>query len=787
MSNISKKFMKTGTLVICIIQLVFWSAFPLSGQSSQPFESKILEKQGDLSAQMVDGISTFLDRKTQQNALARDALWNRNFSTPELFDESVKSLREHLALRCGVTDVRVTPEIQVFTNSLLEPLLIETTKISIHAVKWAVLEGLWAEGLLVKPKGPVKARVVLLPDADVIPEVLAGMTQPASLGFGAAQTLAAQGCEVLIPTLVNRQDTYSGNPSINRFTNQPHREWIYRQAYEVGRHIIGYELQKIFAAVDWMNTRDQSGGNIPIGVAGHGEGGLLALYASAIDTRIASTLVSGYFNTREHLWEEPIYRNVFGLLQYFGDAELAVMSWPRTLVIEQSQSIEVSGPPGATENRRGAAPGRIITPNTAEVEVEIAKVRQMLPEDQSHLHWVHQQNGEPQMPFSQASMALFAKGLKLNSSNQSTSISEIQTPDFWVDAKSRQQRTVKDIEHHVQQVLHDCEQTRNQQFWDPLKVETSSHQQLKSNFRQQFGNQIGMLPAPSVPFNPRSRILQETERWTRYEIMLDVWPDVYAWGILVVPKNLKQGEKRPVVVCQHGLEGLPIDMVSNDPEFKKYPIYQGLATKLAERGYVTFAPHNPYRGEDKFRVLQRKANPLGLSLFSIIVGQHQRIVDWLGSLSFVNPDKIGFYGLSYGGKTAMRVPALVEGYSLSICSADFNEWVKKNAATDFRASYMFTGEYEMPEWDLGHTFNYAEMAGLIAPRPFMVERGHHDGVGIDEWVAYEFAKVRRHYNLIGLPDNCRIEYFNGVHRINGVGTVDFLDQHLWKTVGASED
>ena len=64
---------------------------------------------------------------------------------------------------------------------------------------------------------------------------------------------------------------------------------------------------------------------------------------------------------------------------------------------------------------------------------------------------------------------------------------------------------------------------------------------------------------------------------------------------------------------------------------------------------------------------------------------------------------------------------------------------------------MFTGEYEMSEFDLGNTFNYAEMAALIAPRPFMVERGHDDGVGIDEWVAYEYAKVRRLYARLKLP------------------------------------
>ena len=94
------------------------------------------------------------------------------------------------------------------------------------------------------------------------------------------------------------------------------------------------------------------------------------------------------------------------------------------------------------------------------------------------------------------------------------------------------------------------------------------------------------------------------------------------------------------------------------------------AARLAERGFVVFAPHNPYRGGDKFRVLQRKANPLGLSLFSVIIAQHEQILNWLSELPFVDSQRIGFYGLSYGGKTAMRVPALLDRYCLSICSAD---------------------------------------------------------------------------------------------------------------------
>jgi cephalosporin-C deacetylase-like acetyl esterase len=257
---------------------------------------------------------------------------------------------------------------------------------------------------------------------------------------------------------------------------------------------------------------------------------------------------------------------------------------------------------------------------------------------------------------------------------------------------------------------------------------------------------------------------------------MDVFPDVIAYGILLLPKDIKEGEKRPVVVCQHGLEGRPRDVA--DPKVKN-PAYNQYAVRLAERGFITFAPQNLYIFEDRFRTLQRKANALGKTLFSVIVPQHQQITSWLKTLPQVDPARIAFYGLSYGGKSAMRIPPLVKDYCLSICSADFNEWVWKNASSRSPYSYLWSGEYEIFEFDLGSTFNYAEMAALIAPRPFMVERGHFDTVAPDETVAYEFAKVYHLYNArLGIGDRCAIEFFIGPHTINGKGTFRFLEKHL---------
>ena len=102
---------------------------------------------------------------------------------------------------------------------------------------------------------------------------------------------------MLVPLLIDRQNTWSGDDTIG-YTNQTHREVVFRMAYELGRHIVGYEVQKVLAAVDWF-TRGSPGQRIA--VVGCGEGGLIALYSAAAGVRIDAVLVSGYFDARENL------------------------------------------------------------------------------------------------------------------------------------------------------------------------------------------------------------------------------------------------------------------------------------------------------------------------------------------------------------------------------------------------------------------------------------------------------------------------------------------------------
>ncbi len=729
--------------------------------------------EGDLAAQMVEDLDNYVTRATEITAEKRETLWHQDYSSHTAYTESVEPNRHRFRKQIGCLDERLPNDTLSYVSSTNTPAHIaKGENYTVSRVRWNVFDEIEGEGLLLEPKDnvPVVAQVITLPDADWTPEMVAGITDelPSSAQF--ARHLASAGCRVVVPLLINREDTYSGNPKIGAFTNQPHREFVYRMAYQLGRHIIGYEVQKVLSLVDWLSSFDE-----PIGVMGYGEGGLIAFYSAAVDERIQATVVSGYFQSRQDVWREPIYRNVWGLLHEFGDAEIASLIAPRPLIVEASRGPEVAGPPPARDGRGGAAPGQLVSPPIESVEVEFNRAQHVFKElsceDNLYLTCP-----EDRLPGSAETLTFFLTSLGIENTHIDKDQPLMQETTEPFDYEARQHRQFMQLVNLTQRFLREAATRRQQFFWQ--KTDTSSltkWEETCADAKTYFWDEvIGRCPAPDVTANPRTRLIYDEPKWKGYEVVLDVWKDVFAYGILLLPNDLEPEEQRPVVVCQHGLEGRPQDTAN--PNIKS--VYHSYAAQLADRGFITYAPQNPYIGQDAFRVIQRKANPIKWSLFSLIVRQHERTLDWLAELPHVDEDRIGFYGLSYGGKTAMRVPALLERYACSICSADFNEWIVKNAVFDSRYSYMFTGEYEMPEFDLGNTFNYSEMAGLIAPRPFMVERGHDDGVAPDEWVAHEFATVRCLYVCLGIPEKTEIEFFNGGHQINSDGTFQFLHQHL---------
>lgn len=758
-----------GALLVLMFHVAAFAAAELPG-------TQVLEwAEEDLSVRMMEGAHVFVERKITDEATKRAGLWAREVASAGTDASFAAKKRERLRTIIGAVDPRLPPAMERYGEGAMPGLVAETTMFRMWQVRWPVLEGVWGVGLHVEPKEAAAASAVVVPDASETPEQV--------LEREGVRRLADAGVELVIPVTVSRAKLVTEDAQLKR-SDQTYREWIYRQAYHMGRHVIGYEVQVVQAAVDWLRARQ--GGAAKVGVAGYGEGGLVAFYTAAIDERIAAALVSGYFGPREKIWAEPIYRNVWGLLREFGDAEIAGLVRPRTLLIEHCAAPEVTG-----------HKGEVRTPELASVQAELGRV--LSSAGGAKLELFAGAGGARDEPYAPA--AVLALGLALGARERlavSSATERLSDRRAGFDANERHTRFVREVEAHVQTLVRRAEAVREKNFLLAVMPELGesrwstgrrhpTHAPEKfvrgaAAFRERFQVEaMGRFDEPLLPPNARSRKIAESAAWTAYDVVLDVFPELFAWGMLVVPKDLKPGERRPVVVCQHGRNGLPRELLDKEPSG-----YNRAAAVLAERGFVTFAPHNLYRGEDRYRWLNRKANTVQATLFSFIIPQHEQILRWLGTQPFVDPKRIGFYGLSYGGETAMRVPTVLEGYALAICSGDFNQWTRKVASTEEPFSFMRTIEWEMPYWNLGHTFDYAEMAYLMVPRPFMVERGHHDRVGRDQWVAYEFAKVRWLYAQLGLAERAEIEFFQGGHAMNLEGAARFLHRHLdWPERGVN--
>lgn len=754
-------------MIRCLLfQAAVWStllALPTPGKAQDdrlPNTGAFPWKEDDVSTHLMDGAHQFADTQIARAIQRREEQASKGSTK-----EALTAMRKRLQHLIGLVDERVPPvAFEKFGTGSQPGLVTETKDFRIWQVRWPVLPSYWAEGLLVEPTGAsASAAWIALPDADETPEDVLGLGNAAPAHHQHVMQLARAGVTILVPASINRKEYVVGqgnNPP--KPVGQSHREWLHRQSFHMGRHILGYEVQAVLAATDILLKSNSSQ---KVLCSGYGEGGFVALLAAAADERLQGSLISGYFGQKVPSWEQPLYRNIQSFERDLGVSSLIRLQQGRPLIIHA-----VNGPEYSDTKGNLAA------------SVQRPEIERLLRSLSEETRATCQVIDAPQVRGKDIA--------RLIDSLPETAPELLQDLRPGFNSAERHLRVFKGIEAHVQQLIRDADALRDEKF--AYKAEPGlrrgswstqrSHPTLDptrfieaSNARRDTFSREGMgeFDAELLPLNPRSRKIIENDQWTAWDVVLDVYPDLSAWGVLILPKSIKAGEKRPVVVVQHGRNGLPRDWVDAGK-----PAYSNAGAELAQRGFVVFSPHNIYRGEDRYRWLNRKANAAGASLFSFIIPSHRQILNWLKTLPQVDPQRIAFYGLSYGGESAMRIPAVLQDYSAVICSGDFNQWTRKVAATDYPGSFMYSTEWEMPYWNLGQNFDYAEMSYLIFPRPFMVERGHHDLVAPDVWVAHEYAKVRYLYAQFGMADRTEIEFFQGGHSINDQNTFRFLHRHL---------
>ena len=367
-----------------------------------------------------------------------------------------------------------------------------------------------------------------------------------------------------------------------------------------------------------------------IGVCGHAEGGLVAFYAAAVDPRIDAALVSGYFDCAPA-----------GLVR----ADLSQRVGPAARVRRRGDRVARSAArsghraqPRARDDRPQGRSGARRSSRACRAEVQRIESGSLFRRPTS----VHGDDGMRVGPFSDEAVAAFARHLGVGQLARCPTKRCRRTRASRSIRARGMQRLFKEMEGHVQRLIARSDQVRDKFFLHQVMPELadgrwSTQPRHPDASADKFIAGAKRLPrtVPRRRHGPLRRAAAAVQRAhaqgrrdgevDRLRRRAGCLPGVVRVGRAGGAEGSEAGRARPVVVCQHGRNGVPRDTLDANK-----PAYNNFAAALAERGFITFAPHNLYRGEDRYRWLGRKANTVKATLFSFIIAQHDQILRWLG-------------------------------------------------------------------------------------------------------------------------------------------------------------
>ena len=718
------------------------------GNADELFGTDPLTEKDDLAAKMLRGIDSYLTKELKQGPSKKPA------SRARWLRETLGVPRQNLHNR------------ERLLGGFQSPVKIAETDIyDVFAVRWPVVDGVEGEGLLLEPKLRACGQVVAIPDADQLPEDIVGLTKNLPTEMQFARILGEMQVRVIVPALIGNDPNRMSRVSPDR---QGDRNFLQRLALPAGATLIGYEVARVIEAAHYLAVKSP----LPVGLIGYGEGAVVALYSAALDLAFSTVVCIGYAGPTAEMWREPFSRHVWAIRRELGLAGL----WD--LIGRIPFCIGYEGPkmlgliPKNKENPK-LRPGELVFEDLFKDEWDEYITKAFL--GGVNLDWETINFSRPDGM--KKSLMFLIQRLNLPTPLIFPErLSELRVKADQDYSAGRHDQLLKEVMRHLEARGREGEGLRSLQFTKLVhrtrKDYIAAIEPLRKNF---YEESIGRLPEAAGEYHAKSRQVIETPKWTAYEVKVDMFGDLFASGILLMPKGIKPREKRPVIVCPHDKGQSPSDVclrttASPDP----------YGARLADLGYIVFAPLGPTTdaGGVAFQMLYRKAHPMKLTLFSFIIRQHERILEWLPLIPQVDANNIGIYGFGYGGKTALRVGAVLTKYKFVVCSGEFTDAVGRAMSIDSPNAPVSDDKIDPFEFNMANTFSHAEMAYLIAPRPFMVERSHDDEDSRDEKVAAEFAKVRYHYaKRLGIGERTEIEYFEGPRGVKGEGTFRFIQKH----------
>lgn len=499
-------------------------------------------------------IIQYFTRQIAATPAKRDNLWQPTFSSLDAYKLSVQEHRNHLRKMLGLIEARPgTPQIKV---------LQESANLKVEDVTIPIDGGLSARALLFLPKSAVAAGgVIAVPPENESREEFAGIVQ----GMTPAKWLSAlleHNVAVAVPMMAERRDDH---PLCRQAGNKDRRRLLWRAGFIVGRTLVGVEVQQVLALREFLASQRNIEAK-KIAVMGERQGGMTALYAAAVDEELGSAATLDYFQQRENCWKEPVDRVLYGQLNEFGDAEVAALIAPRPLLIVHSAKNPIPSASVKAEFRRAQRfyAGLQVPDKLTNLEV---------PGD-----------------------ALEVAALRVASllgANEKRNLPDLTVRNPSSEVERGRNQHFEALLQYLRGLCDASDQVRAD-YWRLSATPPDDRPQKAQKLHEELSDLMGIIPSENVPLHPRSALIGGTDKFLAYDIFLDVVPGVQVYGQLLIPRAVAghSQTRLPAVVCQHGFDGAPkyISGVGRNLETNDH-FYHRFGQRLAERGYVVFAPY----------------------------------------------------------------------------------------------------------------------------------------------------------------------------------------------------
>jgi dienelactone hydrolase len=263
--------------------------------------------------------------------------------------------------------------------------------------------------------------------------------------------------------------------------------------------------------------------------------------------------------------------------------------------------------------------------------------------------------------------------------------------------------------------------------------------------------------------------IEEFEDHTRECWRLWVEPTVPLPFYLLRPKG--QRGPLPLVLTPHGHNHPHIYVGIYTSEAEHTSMTEGerdIAVQAVREGYLVIAPTARAFGETRtakdaadgkvhscrselMADLLVGRTPIGVRVWDIA-----RLIDWALAHEAIDASRIAITGNSGGGTLSVWAPACDERITVAMPASYFCTF-----QGSIGSIYHCDCNYVPGILRLGEMY---DIAGLIAPRPFLAIAGKLDDIFPVQHVKFAFEQLRQIYKAAGVPERCELYLGEGGHR-----------------------